>query len=578
MKRLGYLALILVALALAGCTAGSQSPTQPSLADNGRASAFVLSDAGSLYEGTGTAFTAEQRFDAMTGQTLVSVRATGANGLKSAALTLGYPAESLSLVKADYAGGLGEDVVSAIIARSPEVHLGAAIINLGKRKGMSGECELFTLVFEPGVDTPFKVSAKAPGTSANAVTITGTINVQNQVTLRWSELNRGDGNNDGKVTIADITPLARNFNDSTTDGQGDLADVLADYDNNGTVGITDLSSLAMNFNNELKGYDVQTGTMSTGPFTRIPNSGTPADPTVLRTDINPNPQPDNGPLQYVYTTQPIDGIVYFRVIPKDPQGNEGVGSESNVLMMQSLANILSLTIEPPAGEDSWLVLTEEVVDMVVGNEQPFAKNTIQLSAMGMVEGETNPVDVTNSVEWSLESGSTFATIGNTKDTNKGLLTASDLGVVSVLVRKSDDFTVSASIQIPVYAIRNITLRVVGQTTPADVSVAKGTPVILEAICIFDDNDADNADTKEITITPFVSWAIGRPLIAPGPPPVYEAGAFNVYTQTGTLVTTDAGLQPGFKAFITVVFPPEAVTPTIGEGYRANSNMLTVTLE
>ncbi len=575
MKRLSFLAILMVITALAGCTAGGSAPTQPSLSDNSRSAAFVISDDGSLFSGN-TAFTTTQRFDAMTGKLHVTVLATNAEDLKSATLVLGYPSESLRLVTAEYAGGLGEDVVTAIIARCPEVNLGAAIINLTEREGVSGDRELFNLIFEPGRETKPKAVATPPNRPENAVVITGAIDPQNRVTLRWTENNRGDGNNDGIVGVADVTPLARNYNHLTTDGQGDLEDVLADYNVDGKINVQDVSNLAMNFGHQLFGYDVQTSTASTGPFTRIPNATVPANPTILRTDINPNPVPANGPLQYVYVTEPIDGIVFFRVVPKDTPGAEG--TVSNVLQMESLSNILSMTIEPPTGVDPWLVITEEAIDTVTGNEQPFARRSIQLSAMGIVEGETEPIDVTNMVDWSLETGGTLATIGNIADTNKGLLSADDVGVVRVLARKDDDFTISAVLEIPVYAIFDITLRVAGQTDPADVSVAVGTPVVFEAIGIFDDNDGNVGDYLEIDITPYVSYAIGRPIVAPGPPPVYEGGAFDINTQTGTLITTDAGLQAGFRAFVSAIFPPEAITPVIGEGYRANSNMLTVTLE
>jgi hypothetical protein len=576
MKRLSFLAILMVITALAGCTAGGGTPTQPSLTDNTRSAAFVISDDGSLFSGTDTAFTTRQSFDAMTGKLHVTVLATNAEGLKSATLVLGYPSESLRLVTAEYAGGLGEDVVTAIIPRCPEVNLGAAIIHLNEREGVNGDRELFNLVFEPGRETQPKAVDTPPNRPENAVVISGTISPQNRVTLRWTENNRGDGNNDGLVGVADVTPLAMNYNHLTTDGQGDLADVLADYNLDGKIGVSDVTNLAMNFGHQLLGYDVQTGPVATGPFTRIPNAAVPASPTVLRTDINPSPGPSNGPLQYTYLTQPIDGIVYFRVVPKDTPGNEG--TVSNVLPMESLANILSMTIEPPAGVDPWLVITEEAIDAVTGNEQPFARRSIQLTAMGVVEGEAEPIDVTNMVDWSLETGGTLATIGNTADTDKGLLSADDVGVVRVLARKSDDYTISTSLEIPVYAISDITLRVQGQTDPADVSVAKGTPVVFEAIGIFDDNDSDDADYLEINITPYASFAVGRPIIAPGPPPVYEGGAFDINTQTGELITTDAGLQVGFKAFVSAIFPPEAITPVIGGGYRANSNMLTVTLE
>lgn len=575
MKRLSFIAILMVITALAGCTAGGNAPTQPSLSDNSRNAAFVISDAQSIFSGD-TSFTTTQRFDAMTGKLHVTVLATKAEDLKSATLVLGYPSESLRLVTAEYAGGLGEDVVTAIITRCPEVSLGAAIINLDERAGVSGDRELFKLVFEPGCDTQPKAVDTPPNRPESGVFVTGSINPQNRVTLRWTENNCGDGDNNGTVNIADVTPLARNFNHLTTDGQDDLQDVLADYNLDGKIAVSDVTFLAMNYGHELLGYDVQTGVSTAGPFTRIPNLSVPANPTILRTDINPDPKPVNGQLQYIYLTEPIDGIVYFRVVPKDTPGNEG--TVSNVLQMESMANILSMTIEPPTGIDPWLVITEEAIDTIAGNEQPFARKSIQFTAMGVVEGEAEPIDVTNMVDWSLETGGTLATIGNTADTDKGLLNAHDVGVVRVLARKTDDFTISTVLEVPVYSIADITLRVAGQTDPADVSVAVGTPVIFEAIGIFDDNDADTADYLEIDITPYVSYAIGRPIVDPGPPVVYEGGAFDFNTQTGTLITNDPGLQVGYRAFVTAIFPPEAITPVIGEGYRANSNMLTVTLE
>jgi hypothetical protein len=571
MKRLSYLAIIVAALLLAGCSAGGRQLAQPNLSSGGSAT-FVLSDEGSIYQGASSPFAVDQSFDALSGRLSVTVSAHDARGLKAATLILSYPADSYHLVKADYAGGLGDEVVTAIIPRCPEVNMGAAITNLDEREGVNGDCILFTAEFALGAETTSRAVAAAPSGVTNQVALTGTINTQNIVNLRWLELNRGDGNNDGKVNIADITPIAQSWGRSTTDGQNDKADFLADYNANGTVGISDLTILAMAFGRELAGYDVESGLALAGPFTKM-GTGTP---TVKRSDINPTPGRDNGQLQYIYNTTPIDGIVYFRVVAKDPQGNAGAIS-ANVLMMQSMANITSMTIDPPASVDPWLVITEEAIDAIVGNEQPFAKNTMQLTAMGVVEGEIDPIDVTNQVEWSIETGGSFATIGNTIDTDKGLLTVTDVGNVVVLAHKADDFAISGSITVPVYAISDITLRVVGQPIPADVDVPLGNPVTFEAIGIFDDNDADDTDTLEIPITPYVSWAIGRPIIDPGPPVVYEGGTFTIDTFTGMLQTDDPGLAAGYKGFITAIFPPEAVTPVIGGGFRANSNMLTVTM-
>jgi hypothetical protein len=182
------------------------------------------------------------------------------------------------------------------------------------------------------------------------------------------------------------------------------------------------------------------------------------------------------------------------------------------------------------------------------------------------------------VEWILESGSNSATLGNTPEVDKGLLTATDVGVARVVAHDAKNFAMSAVVEIPIYSISEITLRVEGQVEPEDVAVGLGSPVDFEAIGIFDDNDGDAEDYMEIDITSYAGWAIGRPLVEEDPP-VYEAGTFTIDTATGVLYTNDPDLEAGFRAFVTAIFPAdEDVEPTIGDGYRANSNMITVTLE
>ena len=193
--------------------------------------------------------------------------------------------------------------------------------------------------------------------------------------------------------------------------------------------------------------------------------------------------------------------------------------------------------------------------------------------------------------WELESGYNSASIGNTADLNKGLLTATDVGVARVVAHPTNDLTTAASLEIPIYAISDITLRVAGQVEPQDITVPRGTDVHFEAIGIFDDNDGDAEDLLELNISTCASWAVGRPIVSAGPPVVYEDGAFALEffygaapaLDRGILHTNDPNLQAGFRGFVSVCFPPDSfppgeVEPTIGGGFRAFSNMITVTLE
>jgi hypothetical protein len=453
------------------------------------------------------------------------------------------------------------------------VFLGAAITHFDERPGVDGDCELFRLVFRPGPETLSRTVCDAPrDPNFNAVILSGSMDANNIVTLRWDERNSGDGDNNGKVDIADISPIAMNYGDSSTDGEDDNRDFLADYDRNGKIEIADITPMAMFYGVDLAGYQVQIAVPPSEDFTDIPGG------FISRTDIIPYPpgaKADDGPLGYEYNTDPIDGRYSYRVVPKDAEGNEGVES-TNVLTFEAITEILSLEIRP--SDPAPFVITEEALDFIDDNEQPFVNSSIQLEAWAYVEGKEEMVDVTGLVEWMLESGSNSAAWGNTPEVDKGLLSATDVGVARVVAHDAKNLAMSAVVEIPIYSISEITLRVEGQVEPEDVTVGLGSPVDFEAIGIFDDNDGDTEDYLEIDITAYASWAIGRPVADEGPPVVYEAGTFSVDTDTGALYTNDPNLEVGFRAFVTVVFPPEAVDPTIGEGYRANSNMITVTLE
>ncbi len=582
MKRLISIALILTALFLAGCAGGGTVTTTPGETPSAKSPSFVLSDVGSVFAGEVTPFVVEHSFNPASGGYSVSVVARDARELKACAVELRYPTADLHVQTAEYTGGLGEDdVLSLIIQSGGAVHLGAALIHGDEREGASGDIRLFKVEFAPGPAAVAKSVCKALSGSENAVILSGSIDGSNAVTIEWDEINRGDGDNNGTVSIADITPIAVNFGRSVGGGANEEENnriLLADYNDDGDVKISDITPIAVHFGESLVGYNLLVREGPTGDFVLYPDDPTPDDPTVTRDSINPDPEPTDGRLHYSVTTTPIEGQWYFRVAPVDSEGNTGQTS-FNTLTFEGVTNIISMELLPPGSEDPWLVITEEAIDEIEGNEQPFARPTMQLTAMAMVEGKEEPVDVTNRVEWYIESGTGSASVGNDQDLNKGLVTGIDIGVATITAYQEGNFEASASFTLPVYAISDVLLRVEGQTDPEDVTVDLGDTVDFEAIGIFDDNDANSDDYIEIDITPYVSWAIGRPQIDPGPPPVYEAGSFVMNTEEGWLITTDPGLEAGFQAFVTAIFPPEAVDPvTIGNGFRANSNMITVTLQ
>jgi len=171
MNLLKYSAFAALLILVVGCSGGERvSLTQPSSLSADRNPAFILSDEGSIYAGETTPFVSEQRLDAMTGELEVRIWAREVEDLKVAALSLTYPVDSYRFIKAEYAGGLGEqDAISAVIPHVQQVFLGAAITHFDQVTGVDGDCELFQLVFRPGAEAPSRAVSTPPERDTNAV-------------------------------------------------------------------------------------------------------------------------------------------------------------------------------------------------------------------------------------------------------------------------------------------------------------------------------------------------------------------------------------------------------------------------
>jgi hypothetical protein len=92
--------------------------------------------------------------------------------------------------------------------------------------------------------------------------------------LTWTYANAGDYNLDGIVGVADITPIAAHFGDSTSDGSPDDAvEAWIDTNNDGSVGIDDVTPIAMYYASEVALYSINAGASLDGAFTEISSVG-----------------------------------------------------------------------------------------------------------------------------------------------------------------------------------------------------------------------------------------------------------------------------------------------------------------
>ncbi len=543
----------------------------------------VVSDEGSIKDSPGNGFVTRDSVDPATGRVKVTVFAEDANNLKVALIKLTFPAESYHFVEAVYLGGLGgeSEAISLAVQYEDAVYMGAAIIHFDEKEGKNGAVYLFEVTFAPGAQRTVSYSSgdsrAAPTGAFNAVTITGNIDENNIVHLSWYERNSGDGNNDSNVNISDITPIAQFF--FSTGFDPNSPNGLADYNGDGIINIQEIARLAETFFTNLSGYDVEFSTDGGQNWQKIPHPGD-TQPTLVRSELFGTPSSTLGRLEWTYDSEPVEGTYTYRVVPRANNGDEGVPSE-NTLEFTGIVQFEEVQIELPDGHPGYLLITEEAIDEVVGNEQEFVLASVQLSAMGKPVGGTEFVDGTERVNWMITASPNSAQIANTSP-GKGLLTAKDIGVVTVFAFDPDDILASDALEVPIYAISAIELKEQSQTEPANVTVPKGGVVDFIATGIFDDNDSDAEDTLRVDLTPYVGWIVQRPVTGydGNNNPIYETGTFYVDTVNGRIFTQagDAEIQSGFRAFVSTVFPPLEEQVTIGDGHRPVSNTITITIQ
>ncbi len=576
-----YFLLLVVLVILVGCSVQSRRSVTSARIDNGFY--LVISDVQSIKDSPGNPYTFTEKLDAKNANLKVTIQAEGVKNLRAGFMEIAFPSASYHFEDFTYLGGLGaqDEVIVLAVQDNDTLSLGVAPIHYDQLEGKDGNVSLFELTFAPGASRSISRSSgdsrKAPTGTFNAVTLTGNIDAGSIVHLSWRELNMGDGNNDGTVNIADVAPLAQHFFSRDVDPNSPQG--LADYNGDGRVDIQDIRRLAETFFTNLSGYDVEFSTDGGQSFTKIPHEGG-TQPTLVRMELFTSPRNSDGRLLWAYDTLPIEGTYTYRVVPRASNGDEGVLS-ANTLEFTGVMELEEVDVVLPDGHPGYLLITEEAVDEVPGNEPDFVISSVQLTGLGRPAGATEFIDASDRLSWMITASLNSATISNTSP--KGLLTAKDIGVVTVLAYDPDNPSASDTITIPIYAIESLILREKSQTTPADVTVPKGSRVEFIVDGIFDDNDSDSTDTMTINLTNYgVGWIIQRPVIGwdGDGNPIYESGTFYLDVETGAVFTesSDINLQSGHRAFVTTVYPPEDRNVTIGDGHRPVSNTITITIE
>ena len=188
------------------------------------------------------------------------------------------------------------------------------------------------------------------------------------VRLEWTQVNTGDYNHDGLVSVSDITPLGQNFARSGP-WQPSEPEFWVDGDRNGVINISDITPIAVNFSHQISGYNIY----------RVGGSNPPADGLLQSVPDSAATKPNKLPRRYsVLVNCPPDGT--FTVRPVDNLGEEGV--ESDPFFLSSL----------PAVQLNLDITGQMLYDQQSGLPSAFSNDTVILRIIDDIE-EVNGVEI-----------------------------------------------------------------------------------------------------------------------------------------------------------------------------------------
>jgi len=254
----------------------------------------------------------------------VTVRATEARALQSAFFEVHFDGTSYQPVGAEiggFLGGEGQILSLAVTDLADVVPVGIVQITDSDAVAGTGEGVLATVQFAAGpVGISRSVSVSPKGTY-NVVTdlqIVEQAGDGSTATLRWTEKNVGDYNNDSEVGVADLTPLGIYYEMEVATHADPLRIGLADGNKDGRITVADITQIGANFGSRCNGYILyldETGSTAYG-------TGITANRTNFDDDVTE-------PIVYTFVANLPGGSVDFTVRPvaSDDLANPGPVSE-----------------------------------------------------------------------------------------------------------------------------------------------------------------------------------------------------------------------------------------------------------
>jgi uncharacterized delta-60 repeat protein len=155
-------------------------------------------------------------------------------------------------------------------------------------------------------------------------------------TLSWHYRNLGDYDQNGKVAIADITPLAQHFCETyDPETEPNSIQAVIDGSGNGKIGIEDVTPIAQCFNVDCAGYRIEGADSEDGPFS-------------LLQEVAQNAGTGEGRRSFS-VQQALTAGDWVRLVPEDALGGEGIPVSPVQVVAANLPPVAALTADPVEG-------------------------------------------------------------------------------------------------------------------------------------------------------------------------------------------------------------------------------------
>lgn len=167
-------------------------------------------------------------------------------------------------------------------------------------------------------------------------------------TLRWTEKNIGDYNNDSLVSINDLTLLGFYYEQNVAATDDPLKAGLADGNGDGRITIADMTQIGQFYFNKINGYKLYLDSAGSEEY----GSGITCTRVAAVADTVLNPSP-NHPIKYTCVAEiPVSSYIAFTVRPVDESdlANPGVVSNSADLVIDP---------DPPQAPTNFTAVSDE---------------------------------------------------------------------------------------------------------------------------------------------------------------------------------------------------------------------------